>query len=367
MGVTGADAPWGFGTNTQYPFLTIGGHQADKQYATAASIIATPGNAQATLTWKGKNTFATTGWQFTYKTQVGGTWSAWADVPSSTASTTSHTVASLTNGTTYLFKVRAVGGAESAVAVAVPGTGIPATDFDSNDNNLIEITTLAQLHAMRYDLDGDGVPDNGTSIANVLLYYTAFRTSHVGFFCDACAGYELMNELDFDTDDDGSTWTEVNSVPTGDSDDTYNNSGSGWEPIGSSSGQFATTFDGNGFVISNLYISRGSSSNVGLFGVVSTSGVVTAVALKDVFVAGGTSTGALAGRNDGTISVSYTAGSVTGESNNTGGLVGLNNNGTIIASYSTASVSANAGTNHRVVVLSVARTVQVPQFQTAIQ
>ena len=44
----------------------------------------------------------------------------------------------------------------------------------------------------------------------------------------------------------------------------------------------------------------------------------------------------------------YTAGSVTGESNNTGGLVGLNNNGTIIASYSTASVSANAGTNHRV-------------------
>ena len=85
--MTGADAPWGFWYKYSIPIFDDWWHQADNQYATAASFIATPGNAQATLTWKGKNTFATTGWQFTYKTQVGGTWSAWADVPSSTAST----------------------------------------------------------------------------------------------------------------------------------------------------------------------------------------------------------------------------------------------------------------------------------------
>ena len=138
--------------------------------------------------------------------------------------------------TTYLFKVRAVGGAESAVAVAVPGYRYTRKQIlTATTTILLKLLTLAQLHAMRYDLDGDGVPDKRYLYSKrPFVLHPLFRTSHVGFFCDACAGYELMNELDFDTDDDGSTWTEVNSVPTGDSDDTYNNSGSGWEPIGSS-------------------------------------------------------------------------------------------------------------------------------------
>ena len=83
-----------------------------------------------------RGTFGVSGWQFTYKTQDAADWESWAAVPSSTASTTSHVVSSLTNGTVYHFKVRAVGGFDSTEVVAVPNTGIPATDFDADDNNM---------------------------------------------------------------------------------------------------------------------------------------------------------------------------------------------------------------------------------------
>ena len=103
-------------------------------------------------------------------------------------------------------------GVESAEVVATPGASVPDTDFDSNDNNLIEITTLEQLNAMRYDLDGDGIPSG--PLDDTIAYYAAFQTSRAGFFCDACAGYELMNDLDFDDNDPGDR-----------TDDTYYNDG----------------------------------------------------------------------------------------------------------------------------------------------
>ena len=33
-------------------------------------------------------------------------------------------------------------------------------DYDTDDNSLIEVANLAQLNAMRWDLDGDGSSDN---------------------------------------------------------------------------------------------------------------------------------------------------------------------------------------------------------------
>ena len=215
--MTGADAPWYFGSTADYPLLSFDGQQPLTQFD-VAGLVATPGNTQTTLTWIAEPGDSVTGWEFTYKTQAAGSWTSWADVPSSVKGTRSHVVGSLVNGTTYLFKVRAKGsggiiGTESMVALAVPGAAVPVTDFDSNDNNLIEISTLAQLHAMRFDPDGDGIPSD--SVANKLLYHNAFKTSQVGPFCDACVGYELMNDLDFNTG-------EVTR-----SDDTYYNGGSG--------------------------------------------------------------------------------------------------------------------------------------------
>ena len=201
-GDTMNDSPWDFGTATDYPVLSFGGHQPVEQRFAVTDIVASPGDTTATISWVSETTIAS-GWQFAQREQGTAAWSSWSDVPSSTTITRSHSVPSLTNGTTYVFKVRAKGGSlqvrgpDSAEAVATPNASIPITDFDSNDNNLIEVTTIDQLNALRHDLDGDGVP-NGT-VAQRAAYLNVFKTSRAGFFCDTpCSGYELMNDLDFD-------------------------------------------------------------------------------------------------------------------------------------------------------------------------
>ena len=70
--------------------------------------------------------------------------------------------------------------------------------MDTDDDGLIEITTLAQLNAVRHDLNGDGIPvDDGMA-----MYATAFpdQVACGGF---GCTGYELMADLDFDTNESG--------------------------------------------------------------------------------------------------------------------------------------------------------------------
>ena len=111
------------------------------------------------------------------------------------------------------------------------------TDYDADDDQLIEIDSLAKLNAVRWDLDGDGAVAAG----NATAYAAAFPGAAAGMGCpdsgdaDAlgnCAGYELTTDLDFDTDGDGSTWTETGGVVGGDDGDAYYDAGAGWEPIG---------------------------------------------------------------------------------------------------------------------------------------
>ena len=126
-------------------------------------------------------------------------------------------------------------------------------DYDADNDGLIEVRTLAQLDAVRYDLDGDGLVDGATWMP----YYAAFAMGALGMGCpNGCTGYELEADLDFDTDGDG----EV------DSDDNYWNNGDGWEPIGSEDAPYAATLNGNGRTVANLLINRPTEDEVGLFG-----------------------------------------------------------------------------------------------------
>ena len=94
-----------------------------------------------------------------------------------------------------------------------------ARDYDADNDGLIEVRTLAQLDALRYELDGDGLVDGATWMP----YYAAFTMGALGMGCpDGCTGYELEADLDFDTDGDGAV----------DSDDDYWNNSDGCEPIG---------------------------------------------------------------------------------------------------------------------------------------
>ena len=224
--------------------------------------------------------------------------------------------------------------------LSAPGAGEASshwTDYDTDDDGLIEITTLAQLNAIRHDDNGDGY----ASVAGYNVYHAAFSNrdtssgGRMGCPSGVCAGYELMADLDFDTNGNGMA----------DSDDAYWNGGAGWAAInGGSLGvseAFNTVFEGNGHTISNLYIS-GTAQQNGLFGNTRSSAAIRNVGVKDATVSGSNQTAILVGDNRGAIAASWTSGSVSGAIN-IGGLAGQNR-GAITACYSTAAVTATATT-----------------------
>ena len=230
----------------------------------------------------------------------------------------------------------------SSVTVTIRGT----QDYDTNNNGLIDITTLAQLNAIRWDLDGNGDVSSGNA-ANYLRAFPSRDTSATGRMgCQltdhdddtstpnqaTCTGYELMNDLDFDENDDG----QITAADAG-----YWNSGAGWNPIST----FTATFSGNGHTIANLFINRSGTDFIGLFGGIGGSARIEALGLTAAEVTGRNVVGILAGQVDtNTMTVaSFTTGQVSGETG-VGGLVGSRDNSalnfTILACYSTAAVSS---------------------------
>ena len=196
-------------------------------------------------------------------------------------------------------------------------------DIDNDDDGLIELCYLGDLDAVRHVLDGTSyqAPGSATTTTN-------------GCGSGGCRGYELVRDLDFQADDSYRT-TENKARWTTTSE-------GGWSPIGSLSDRFSGIFDGNGYTLSNLLINKPSDNNIGLFGVLSSSGTITGISLSDVVVRGNTSVGSLVGGNWGTISNSYSIGSVSGTGDGVGGLVGENIGGTITNSYGNGRVTGRS-------------------------
>ena len=214
-------------------------------------------------------------------------------------------------------------------------------DYDSDDDGLIEITTLDQLNAVRHDLDGNGDPASGagaTAYDDAFLFRITAAGTRMGCPSGTCAGYELAADLDFDTDGDGAAYSGTGAAATGDTGDDYNNSGAGWDPLGG----LGATFKGNGHIISNLFIKRASTDDVGLFSSIGGSGRVESLGLRNAFVHGQRWVGAVAGVNNGTVAASWSGGAVLGD-RTVGGLIGANNGaGRVIACYSHASAHAES-------------------------
>ena len=195
---------------------------------------------------------------------------------------------------------------------------------DRDGDGLIEVDSLAQLDAIRWDLDGDGLSDNEE-------YATAFYDAGTGTMCSAarCSGYELTASLDFDTNGNGEA----------DEGDDFWNGGNGWIPIGESGRPFDTTFEGRSHTIANLYIRR--SPNIGLFGVLGSGSMVSGIGLVNASVAasGYGAAGPLAGIGRGVIVDSFADGLAAGCVDQIGGLVGLNQ-GRIVNSRSAGNVAS---------------------------
>ena len=115
------------------------------------------------------------------------------------------------------------------------------------------------------------------------------------------------------------------------------NSGAGFVPVGNYSNKFTGTFDGRGYKITGLFINRPTDYE-GLLGCTGSGSEIKDAGLEDVDVTGDSFVGGLVGTNYGTITNSYSTGSVSGVYGYGGGLVG-ENDGTITNSYSAGSVS----------------------------
>jgi len=104
---------------------------------------------------------------------------------------------------------------------------------------------------------------------------------------------------------------------------------------------FSGSFDGGGHVISHLVIQGGQ--NLGLFGSLTGGAEVRDVGVVDANITGSAGyVGGLVGYNSGTITNSYSTGSVRGTTS-VGGLVGMNYEGSIVASYGSGSTSGIEG------------------------
>ena len=246
------------------------------------------------------------------------------------------TIVNLTIGTIYTVRVTATlaGGTDSDPSDEVMVT-IQGINYDSDGDGLIAIETLAQLHAIRWDLNGDGAIDASATSNDTTAYNAAFpnrdTTSNIRMGCPSgtCTGYELLNNLDFDENGDD----QITSA-----DATYWNNGDGWLPIGTDAARYTANFKGNGYTIDNLTINRPSIGGVGLFGNADTASRIESVGITNASVAGGEYAGALVGALRGIVVACYSTGNVSATTRVAGGLVGWTPNA-ITSSYSTASVS----------------------------
>ncbi len=203
-------------------------------------------------------------------------------------------------------------------------------DIDADNDGLIEIYHLEDLDAIRYQMDGTGYRANAT----------AARIT-TGCPNTGCNGYELARNLDFEDDasyfrrSNKALWTVENS------DDDR-----GWLPIGDSPNAgrfFNSTFEGNGYTISNLQINRTASDNVGLFGLAlqDINTPIKNLGLRDINIRGRESVGGLVGDCTSCLIVnSYATGTVNGHSH-LGGLIGRTRTTTVANSHAMVNVSGS--------------------------
>lgn len=124
------------------------------------------------------------------------------------------------------------------------------------------------------------------------------------------------------------------------------NTGSGWEPIGAESNStFTGNYNGNGHRILNMYINRSGSNLVGLFSRITTNAFVKNMRIDSADINGQSYSGILAGQvYDSEINNVGVSGAVSGYVD-TGGIIGLSVRSEMDSLFSKTNVTSNG---HRV-------------------
>ncbi len=121
-----------------------------------------------------------------------------------------------------------------------------------------------------------------------------------------------------------------------------------WTPI-----QLYGQYNGNGKTISNLYVSGGTATNVGLFSIINSGASISSLTLSSVNISGGQYIGALAAQmSGGTVTSVSASGTLAANSISTGtgivagGLIGSMTTGTVSSSSSSVSITYNPSTTN---------------------
>lgn len=121
--------------------------------------------------------------------------------------------------------------------------GDGAEDVDADHDGLIDIATIDEFDDIRDKPFGDSQGQNDAVSGCPMIVYQGLPKRQ-------CHGYELVNDLNFDSNNDG----------VFDDKDSHWNDGSGWKSIAT----FNSRLEGNGYRITNL-VSRGASEYGSLF------------------------------------------------------------------------------------------------------
>ncbi len=199
-------------------------------------------------------------------------------------------------------------------------------DVDEDGDGLIEITTADELNQTRHNLQGTSFKATADAAGND---EGCGNGTMAGEDITVCSGYELVANISLAG---------------------YN--GDNWQPIGrcstvsssictSTTVFFSSTFNGNGYVISNLTITNptGDYANaVGLFGAIAEGVQLRNVHIRSASITGtnNRNVGLLAGHANGASIINSSAeGTIMVESSGSsiGGLIGRGMDATILSSY----------------------------------
>ena len=117
--------------------------------AKPTGLSATAGDAQVSLSWTDPSDSTITKYQ--YRQRAGSAaWGSWTDISGSGATTTSHTVTSLNNGTEYRFRIRAVNAQGNSPESDVAGPATPS----ASDTTGPTVTGIAITSTVPANQDG---------------------------------------------------------------------------------------------------------------------------------------------------------------------------------------------------------------------
>ncbi len=150
-----------------------------------------------------------------------------------------------------------------------------------------------------------------------------------------------VNELQDIALDLGANYIVMNSFDA--SATTGWNGGEGFEPIGNSASPFTGTLDGQGLVISDLYVGYKNQWDRSFMGFIGPSGVVSNIGLENILVSGTNYAGGISGHNEGAIDNSYVTGTISGTQGTAGGITAYNI-GTITDCHALVTIDAVSGT-----------------------